>query len=83
MVRPDLIWDAEMSANTLDTLPAELGRERIVDNATAAKFVGISLPHWNRLRYQGKTPKPVRLGDRKLGYSIGSLIDHAKAKQTA
>jgi prophage regulatory protein len=67
-------------SNVLDSLPPELTRQRIVGAAEAATFNNVSLSHWRRLYRTGKTPKAVMVGERKLGWRIGDLIDHLTAK---
>ncbi|MBB5761403.1 putative DNA-binding transcriptional regulator AlpA [Methylorubrum rhodesianum] len=47
----------------------------MVGSAEAAAFCNYSLAHWLRLTREGKVPTPVRLGARKLGWRIGSLVD--------
>jgi predicted DNA-binding transcriptional regulator AlpA len=48
---------------------------RVVSSAEAAAFCGISQSHWMRLNRLGQVPAPVRLGARKLGWRIGSLVN--------
>jgi hypothetical protein len=62
-------------SNILDSLPLELNRERIIDSRESARFVAMSLQHFRRLQRAGKIAPAVRIGDRKLGYRIGDLID--------
>jgi predicted DNA-binding transcriptional regulator AlpA len=59
----------------VDKLPSDLARHRILSSAEAAEFWNVSLPHWRRLYRMGKVPKPIRIGDRKLGWQFGGLID--------
>lgn len=66
----------------IDRLPSDLARHRILGSAEAAEFWNVSLPHWRRLYRMGKVPKPIRVGDRKLGWQFGDLID-ALAKRAA
>lgn len=60
---------------TLENLPPELARHRVLNTAEAAEFCRISVPHWRRLYRSGRIPQPVRLGTRKLGWRVGDLID--------
>jgi predicted DNA-binding transcriptional regulator AlpA len=69
-----------MSAS-LDSLPPELAQKRVLGTRQAAAFVGLSVPEWERRRAAGKTPTPVQLGTRKLGYTVESLIAWIKARQ--
>jgi hypothetical protein len=59
----------------LDDLPADIGRNRIVDADTSAAFWGVSLPHWRRMYRSGRAPLPIKVSDRKLGWRIGDLVD--------
>ena len=75
--------DAEKKAAiaaTLANLPIDLGRSRILDAAAAAVFWGVSLPHWRRLYRAGKVPRPIKIGERKLGWRIGVLSDGLAAR---
>jgi predicted DNA-binding transcriptional regulator AlpA len=58
------------------TLSPELAQnqKRVIGTRQAAAFVGLSVPAWERLRAAGETPAPVRLGVRKLGYTLESLV---------
>jgi prophage regulatory protein len=56
-------------------LPEELARRRVLTTRRAAAFVGRSVVHWRRLHLEGKTPKPIRLGVRAMGWRIGDLVD--------
>ena len=67
-------------AATLANLPSDLGRNRVLDAATAAAFWGVSLPHWRRLYRTGKVPQPIRVGERKLGWRVGALADAQEAR---
>jgi predicted DNA-binding transcriptional regulator AlpA len=62
-------------AAALNNLPPDLGRNRVVDAKSSAAFWGVSLPHWRRLYRAGKVPRPIKIGDRKLGWRIGDLVD--------
>jgi predicted DNA-binding transcriptional regulator AlpA len=72
-LRADLKKAAVIMA--LNNLPSDLGRNRILDAEVAAAFWGVSLPHWRRLYRAGKVPRPIKIGERKLGWKIASLAD--------
>jgi predicted DNA-binding transcriptional regulator AlpA len=55
-------------------LPAGLEAARIVSAAQAAAYWGVSLPHWRRLYRAGRVPRPIKIGDRKLGWRAGDLL---------
>lgn len=54
---------------------SQIAMARVVGSAEAAAFCNYSLAHWLRLTREGKVPAPVRLGARKLGWRIGSLVN--------
>jgi predicted DNA-binding transcriptional regulator AlpA len=64
----------------IDELPIGAARHRILDSASASKFWGVSLPHWRRLYRDEKVPRPLKIGDRKLGWQLGTLIDALEAR---
>lgn len=70
-------------AATLANLPSDLGRSRILDAAAASAFWGVSLPHFRRLYRAGKVPRPIKIGERKLGWRIGALADALEARASA
>jgi predicted DNA-binding transcriptional regulator AlpA len=69
-------YDAAATAKAmakLAELPPTLTESRILTSAEAAAFWGVSLDYWRRLNAAGRVPKPIRIGNRKLGWRIGSL----------
>ena len=58
-----------------DPWQAIVERHRVISEALAAEFVGVSLVHFRRLRRQSKGPRFVRLGERRLGYRLGDVVD--------
>ncbi len=69
-------------AATLANLPSDLGRNRVLDAAASSAFWGVSLPHWRRLYRAGKVPRPIKVGERKLGWRIGPLVDALAARDS-
>jgi predicted DNA-binding transcriptional regulator AlpA len=67
----------------LNNLPPDLGRNRVLDAKGSAAYWGVSLPHWRRLYRAGKVPRPIKVGDRKLGWRIGALADALTARADA
>lgn len=61
--------------NSLDSLPADISRFRVLNAAEAAKFWGVSLPHWRRLYRANEVPTPIKLSTRRLGWRAGDLIE--------
>lgn len=66
--------------NSLQSLPPDLARHRVLNSAEAAAFCNYSLPHWRRLYAKGEVPSPLRLGTRKYGWKVGDLIDWIATK---
>ncbi len=68
---------------SLNDLPPELAQKRVLGTRQSAAFAGVSDREWDRLRAAGKTPPPVQLGSRKLGYTVESLIAWIAERQAA
>jgi predicted DNA-binding transcriptional regulator AlpA len=62
-------------------LPDNIAKNRILDSAQSAAFIGLSLPHFRRLHREGSVPKAIRLGARKLGWRAGDLVDWLAARE--
>ncbi len=60
--------------NSLDTLPADLARHKVLSTAEAAAFCNFSVPHWRRLYRSKAVPSPIKLSARKLGWRVGDLV---------
>jgi predicted DNA-binding transcriptional regulator AlpA len=58
-----------------DPWRAIVERHRVISETQAAELAGVSLVHFRRLRRQNKGPRFVRLGERRLGYRLGDVID--------
>ncbi|MFC5556672.1 helix-turn-helix transcriptional regulator [Methylobacterium iners] len=50
-------------------------RTRVLNSEEASKYCGFNVQYWRELARKGVAPKPVRLSERKLGWTMGSLID--------
>lgn len=57
-----------------DTLWAIVEHRRVISEAWAAELAGVSPVHFRRLRRQGKGPRFVRLGERRLGYRLSDVV---------
>jgi predicted DNA-binding transcriptional regulator AlpA len=68
--------------NTLNSLPADISWHRILNAAEAAKFWGVSLPHWRRLYRANEVPSPIKLSARRLGWRASDLIDALEIRAT-
>ena len=75
-----------MSA-TLDALPPEIARHRVLATRDACEFVGVSISEWRELRIRGEAPAPIMIGSKKQGFRVGDLIDwiasRERSQQTA
>jgi predicted DNA-binding transcriptional regulator AlpA len=63
-------------------LPPDVARQRVLDERTAAEFVGLSHPSLERLRKAGTAPRHVRLSERRLGYRVCDLLAWLDAKSS-
>jgi len=64
-------------------LPPQLEAARVVSAAQAAAYWGVSLPHWRRLYRAGRVPRPIKVGERKLGWRSGDLLAAIEARLMA
>jgi predicted DNA-binding transcriptional regulator AlpA len=63
-------------------VPETLARRRVLRTQRAAAFLGISVPTLQRKRKRGELPRPVQLGPRSLGWTLGALIDYLDSEAT-
>jgi predicted DNA-binding transcriptional regulator AlpA len=63
-----------------EILSEALEHRRVIDEVRAAELVGLSAVHLRRLRQQGKGPRYVRLGSRRLGYRLGDVFEWVDAR---
>jgi predicted DNA-binding transcriptional regulator AlpA len=61
----------------------EIERNRILDSMQASSFWGVSRSHWRRLYQSRRVPTPIRIGERKLGWRVGDLIDGLNERANA
>jgi predicted DNA-binding transcriptional regulator AlpA len=66
---------------SLNALPAEITKGRMLNSAQAAEYWGVSLPHWRRLYLTKKAPAPIRVGDRKYGWRLDDLDDALASRE--
>jgi prophage regulatory protein len=64
-------------------LPADIARQRVLDERTAAKFIGVSPMTLERLRKTGAAPRHLRLTERRLGYRLADILDWLDARAAA
>lgn len=69
-------------SNTLDHLPVDISRQRVISAAEAAAFLNLSLPHFRRLYRSGGVPAPFQLSTRRLGWRVSTLIDWLEVRQS-
>jgi prophage regulatory protein len=62
--------------------PVELARNRVMRTAAAAAFLGVSVAHFRRLYQREAALRPIRLGERRLGWRLGDLIAWIEAGGT-
>jgi predicted DNA-binding transcriptional regulator AlpA len=66
--------------SALSNIPSDLNRERLLDTAQTAEFLGMSIPHFRRLYRARKVPTPIKIGERKYAWRLSGLIDFVIAK---
>jgi prophage regulatory protein len=69
-----------MIVTSLSQFPPEISPSRILDSAQASAFWGVSRSHWRRLYRAKQVPSPIKIGERKLGWRAGDLIDGLSAR---
>jgi predicted DNA-binding transcriptional regulator AlpA len=77
VIRNDSLWSVEVMKKPEPdavTLPPQLEAARVVSAAQAAAYWGVSLPHWRRLYRAGRVPRPIKIGERKLGWRAVDLL---------
>lgn len=62
-------------------LPEELARDPIVGTAQAAKATNNSPQYLRYLARVGKFPLPLRIGDRKLGWRLSTIMRHIDERE--
>jgi predicted DNA-binding transcriptional regulator AlpA len=62
-------------SSTLDALPPEITRHRILHTRDACEFVGVSIAEWRKMRARGEAPLPIQIGTQRQGWRVGDLID--------
>ena len=65
----------------MNRIPEELAINCVLRTDEAAQFCGVSVSHFRRLYAKGQIPVPVRLGERRLGWRLGDLIDWIKGRR--
>jgi predicted DNA-binding transcriptional regulator AlpA len=65
------------------TLPEELTLDPVLGTAQAARAVNKSAVHLRRLARAGKFPPPLKIGDRKLGWRLFTIMRHVAEREAA
>jgi predicted DNA-binding transcriptional regulator AlpA len=63
-------------------LPPDIARQRVLDEKTAAEFIGLSHMTLERMRKLGTAPRHVALSTRRLGYRVCDLLAWLDARAT-
>jgi predicted DNA-binding transcriptional regulator AlpA len=71
-----------MNTTSLNGLPADFSRHKVLNTAQAAAFLNFSIPHFRRLYRNGGVPAPMQLSTRKLGWRAGDLVDWLSSRQS-
>ena len=61
-------------------LPPEIASQRVIDERTAADFIGVSQVNLERMRKAGVAPRHVRLSERRLGYRVCDVLEWLDAR---
>lgn len=61
-------------------LPPDIARQRVLDERTAADFIGLSHMTLERMRKLGTAPRHIPLSTRRLGYRVCDLLDWLDAR---
>jgi predicted DNA-binding transcriptional regulator AlpA len=61
-------------------LPSDIARQRVLDERTAADFIGLSHMTLERMRKLGTAPRHITLSTRRLGYRVCDLLDWLDAR---
>lgn len=65
------------------SLPDGLGQERVLSAHQAAELYGVSIATFRRQHWAGKTPPPIRLSERRLGWRVRDLLEHLSKRADA
>jgi predicted DNA-binding transcriptional regulator AlpA len=55
-------------------LPTDIARQRVLNEKTAAEFIGLSHVTLERMRKLGGAPRHLALSPRRLGYRVADLL---------
>lgn len=72
-----------MRQDILSSLPSEATRNRIVNKAQVAALIDQHPCQIDRLVKAGRFPPPLKLGARKGGWRLSTVLDHIERAETA
>jgi len=61
-------------------LPLDVARNRVVNTADAAAYIGVDVQMFRRMVGSGSLPTPIKLSERVRGWRIGELSDWIAAR---
>lgn len=64
----------------LSNFPLEITHQRVVDEKTAAEFIGVAPITLERMRKTGVGPCHVQLSSRRIGYRVCHLVHWLDAR---
>ena len=67
--------------SAIENLPEQLALHCVLRASDAARFCGVSVSHFRRLHARGQLPRPIRLGERRLGWRLGDLVKWLQGRQ--
>jgi predicted DNA-binding transcriptional regulator AlpA len=68
---------------SLTDLPADIARRRMLTATEAAQFTGLALSTWRRMVFEGTAPAPVKVGERRVAWPLGVVLDWLDERATA
>jgi prophage regulatory protein len=71
---------SKMKPSTRRLLPDGLGLERVLSVQQAAELFGVSVATFRRQHWAGKTPPPIRLSERRIGWRVRDLLEHLEKR---
>ena len=72
-----------MRDDVLSNMPAEVARNRIASRKQVSAITGLSACQVDRLVKAGRFPPPFKIGLRKTGWRIGTVLDHLERAEAA
>jgi prophage regulatory protein len=70
----------QVTGRKISTLPQSLDEHRVLNARQGAELLGVSLATFRRQHWAGKTPPPIRLSERRLGWRVRDLLEHLEKR---